>query len=244
MYVEKSFQKVLAIIVVFLFNHSDSLGSCDGFDRVWNAQLIESEIKAAENFLRSIDTENTVVVYGSARFSPGHPMYEEAKKLGRLLAELGLGVATGGGPGVMRAANEGALEAGGRSYAVSILIPHEIAQNNAVQNRIIFSQYFIRREALRRAGRDRVIFEGGLGTMDELTDVLVLAQNGFSDREPVPILMPRLQQSLDLLGARLSQTGMISPNDLSLLRPVATAEEALAVILENRARRSAPALAR
>jgi len=172
-----------------------------------------------------------VSVFGSARFGPGHPAYEKGYRLGRALAEAGFGVVTGGGPGVMEAVNKGAFEAGGVSVGLNIQLPHEQHPNPYQTHSLSFRYFFVRKVMFVRYAVGFVVLPGGFGTLDELTEVLVLIQTEKVHRFPVIALDPDYWSGLKAWIVRtLLQEGAISPGDEELLELLATPEEAVARI--------------
>jgi hypothetical protein len=129
-----------------------------------------------------------VTVFGSARFPDGHPYYELARQVGRRLAERGFTVMTGGGPGVMEAANRGAKEAGGRSVGCNILLPKEQKPNDYLDCWVDFEHFFVRKLMLIKYSYAFVVLPGGFGTLDELFEVLTLIQTGKLDDFPVALM--------------------------------------------------------
>ncbi|WP_202973863.1 TIGR00730 family Rossman fold protein [Fimbriiglobus ruber] len=129
-----------------------------------------------------------VTVFGSARFPEGHPYYELARAVGRLLANRGFTVMTGGGPGIMEAANRGAKEAGGRSIGCNIVLPHEQKPNPYVDCSIDFEYFFVRKLMLTKYSYAFIVMPGGFGTMDELFEVLTLIQTGKLADFPVALM--------------------------------------------------------
>ncbi len=178
-----------------------------------------------------------VSVFGSARFGEGHPAYQMAYELGRRLVEAGYGVVTGGGPGVMEAANRGAFEAGGVSVGLNIQLPHEQKPNPYQTHALSFRYFFVRKVMFVRYAHGFVILPGGYGTLDELTEVLVLIQTEKVHRFPVIALDRAYWQGLKgwIEGVLLAQ-GAISPEDVELLELADRPEEAVARIREYGAR--------
>ena len=129
-----------------------------------------------------------VTVFGSARFPEDHPYYQLARELGAKLARAGFTVMTGGGPGIMEAANRGAKEAGGRSVGCNIILPHEQAHNDYLDLWVDFEHFFVRKLMLIKYSYAFVVLPGGFGTMDELFEVLTLVQTGKLEDFPVALM--------------------------------------------------------
>ncbi len=149
----------------------------------WRTLRIQAEF--VEGFDALADIGPAVTVFGSARAAEGDPVYEQARELGRLLAEVGLAVITGGGPGVMAAANRGCFEAGGFSVGCNIELPHEQWLNPWVDLGVEFRYFFVRKTMFVKYAEGFVIFPGGFGTMDELFESLTLIQTGKIKHFPV-----------------------------------------------------------
>lgn len=126
-----------------------------------------------------------VTIYGSARIKENTKYYNAARELGKLLANNGHAVITGGGPGIMEAANRGAFEYGGRSIGLNITLPDEQDTNPYLTDTLEFRYFFARRVMLTMSSKTYVFFPGGFGTMDELTEILVLMQEGKMPRMPI-----------------------------------------------------------
>jgi hypothetical protein len=129
-----------------------------------------------------------VTVFGSARFGEHHPYYETARLVGRYLAESGFTVMTGGGPGIMEAANRGARDVGGRSLGCNIILPQEQKPNAYVDTWIDFEHFFVRKLMLIKYSYAFVCLPGGFGTLDELFEVLTLIQTGKVEDFPVALM--------------------------------------------------------
>ena len=130
---------------------------------------------------------NCVSVFGSARAEPGSPLYRDAESLGRLLVEHGYGVITGGGPGLMEAANKGANEAGGASIGLRIHLPFEQGCNPYVKTRLDFHYFFVRKLMFVKYAQAYVVMPGGTGTLDEFSEAFVLSQT--KRIRPFPIVL-------------------------------------------------------
>jgi uncharacterized protein (TIGR00730 family) len=182
----------------------------------WRALRILSEF--VEGFDTLADLPPAVSVFGSARSKPDSPECEMAEALGAALARAGYAVITGGGPGVMEAANRGAAEAGGMSVGLGIELPFEQGLNEWVDVGIDFRYFFARKTMFVKYAQAFVVLPGGFGTMDELFEALTLVQTRKVTRFPV-ILMGRAywQGLLDWLTATMRADGKIGPDDLDLL---------------------------
>lgn len=140
----------------------------------WRMFKILSEF--VEGFENLSDIEPAVSVFGSARVKEDHNDYRKARLMGKMLADNGITVLTGGGPGVMEAANRGATEAGGQSIGVNIELPFEQKPNPYAKKIITFNYFFVRKVMLVKYASAFVIFPGGFGTMDELFEAMTLIQ--------------------------------------------------------------------
>jgi uncharacterized protein (TIGR00730 family) len=159
-----------------------------------------------------------VTIFGSARIGHADPMYEAARRAGRVCAEAGFAVITGGGPGVMEAANRGAHEAGGVSVGFNIELPHEQAPNPYVDISLTFDHFYARKVMLVKAAEGFLLFPGGFGTLDELFESLTLEQTNKVLDFPVSLVGERYWQGLlDWIAAEPLRRGMISPEDERLL---------------------------
>ena len=152
----------------------------------WRTLRVMAEMVNALDEMNSIKV-NCISIFGSARSKPESDEYMAAEKLARLLVEAGFGVITGGGPGVMEAANKGATEAGGASIGLHIKLPFEQNCNQYVKTRCNFRYFFIRKFIFVKYARAYVVMPGGMGTIDELSEAFVLAQTGRS--KPFPIIL-------------------------------------------------------
>lgn len=158
-----------------------------------------------------------ITVFGSARFREGHPYYESAREMGRLLAEAGFTTMTGGGPGIMEAANRGAYESGGRSIGCNIQLPAEQRPNPYMHRWVTFRHFFVRKVLLLKYSYGFAVFPGGFGTMDELFETVTLVQTGTIHDFPIAIIGRQYYQPLhDLLQAMVRE-GTIRAEDVDRL---------------------------
>src|SRR5437016_6498996 len=160
-----------------------------------------------------------VTCFGSARVDRDDPLYRSAYDVGASLARRGVAVITGGGPGLMEAANRGCLEAGGLSVGCNIELPNEQSLNDYVEVGIEFRHFFVRKMMFVRYARGFVIFPGGFGTLDELFESLSLAQTGKIDHFPVVLFGRRYWRGMiDWLRSNAVAQGMLSAEDLALIK--------------------------
>ncbi len=174
-----------------------------------------------------------VTVFGSARIKPQSPHYKAAVQLGRLLARNNYAVITGGGPGIMEAANKGAHEAKGISVGLNIHLPAEQRVNPYVNRPFEFRYFFIRKVCFVKYASAFVLFPGGFGTMDELFEALTLIQTNRIEKFPV-ILMGTKHWAgvIEWLQKRIAATGLVGPQDLELFRLTDSPKEAVEIIAD------------
>ena len=177
--------------------------------------LVERELRQGFEALAGLGP--AVCVFGSARTPESDPLYAEAYELGRAIGEAGFAVITGGGPGLMEAANRGAQEAGVTSVGLNILLPHEQAMNPYCDIGLTFEYFFTRKLMFVRYSRSIVALPGGYGTLDELFEVMTLIQTGEAVDHPV-VLVGRDYWSglLDWVRAELLEPGRISAADFEI----------------------------
>ena len=168
-----------------------------------------------------------VTVFGSARFDEGHPYYDLARKVGSRLAGLGFTIITGGGPGLMEAANRGAKEAGGRSLGCNISLPKEQAPNRYLDKWVEFHYFFIRKLMLAKYSYAFVAMPGGFGTADEFFEIATLLQTGKIEHFPM-VLMGKSYWAplMDLFRRSMLKQGAIDAKDLKLILLTDSPEEA------------------
>lgn len=197
----------------------------------WRVLRIQGEFVAGINALAEVGA--AVSVFGSARFAADHPMSEAARRLGGLLAHAGFAVITGGGPGVMQAANQGAYEAGGLSIGCNIELPFEQVANPYTNLAVNFRYFFVRKTMFVKFSSGFVIFPGGFGTLDELFEALTLVQTRKVSRFPI-ILYDRSywRGLLDWVAQTQLSQGTIAPEDLDLLVLTDSVEETRDILVD------------
>ncbi len=190
----------------------------------WRMFRIIGEL--VEGFDRLSGVEPAVSIYGSARVEPGEELYKKTEEIARLLGEAGFAVITGGGPGIMEAANKGASEAGVKSVGVNIELPEEQMPNTYSNISLSLRHFFVRKVLLVKYATAFIIMPGGLGTLDELTEVLTLMQT--HKIKPFPVLLygsSYWNGFLDWLRNCTLDNNYISKEDLHLVRVYDDTEE-------------------
>jgi uncharacterized protein (TIGR00730 family) len=174
-----------------------------------------------------------VTVFGSARFDATHPYYALGEEVGARLAEIGITVMTGGGPGLMEAANRGARRAGGRSLGCNIQLPQEQQPNPYLDRMVEFRYFFVRKLMLVKYSYAFVALPGGFGTLDEIFETLVLIQTGKMKRFPLILLGAEFWRPLvSVLRERLLPAGTIDTADVDLITLTDSPAEAVAIVRE------------
>jgi hypothetical protein len=169
-----------------------------------------------------------VTVFGSARFKEGHPYYEMGRKIGAKIAtELGMTVMTGGGPGIMEAANRGAREVGGNSVGCNVVLPHEQKANPYLDKFVTIEYFFVRKVLLAKYSYGFVILPGGFGTMDEFFEMLTLIQTKKVINFPMVIMGVDYYQPMRNYMEWMAEQGTIAREDMNLLLFTDDPEEAV-----------------
>ena len=158
-----------------------------------------------------------ITVFGSARFKPDHPYYAAAKEFGNRIAGMGFTTMTGGGPGIMEAANKGAYEYGGKSVGCNIRLPFEQIPNKYVNTTITFEHFFIRKVMLIKYSYAFIIMPGGFGTMDEFFETLTLVQTRTIANFPIVLYGKEYYRPLKEMLHYMAEQGTIAKEDLSLV---------------------------
>ncbi len=202
----------------------------------WRVMRIMGEF--VWGFDNLFDVHEGVTIFGSARTKEDDPFYQRAVELGALLAENGIPVITGGGPGIMEAGNKGATEAGGLSIGCNIELPFE-QRGNAYANRpLYFKFFFVRKTMFVKYSTAFVVFPGGYGTLDELFEALTLIQTGKVSNFPVILFGKTYWQGLvDWLQNTVAKVGNIHAADLKLFHVTDDPGEAVRIVLEARAKK-------
>jgi uncharacterized protein (TIGR00730 family) len=196
------------------FTHSDP----------WRVLRIQGEFVHGINSLAEVGA--AVAVFGSARFGSESPLYAAARELGAKLAQAGFGVITGGGPGLMEAANRGAREAGGVSIGCNIELPFEQESNPYATVSINFRYFFVRKTMFVKYSNGFAIFPGGFGTLDELFEALTLVQTRKIKRFPIVLYDTSYWKGLlEWVEKTQAASGAISPDDLKLVKVTDSVDE-------------------
>jgi uncharacterized protein (TIGR00730 family) len=202
-------------------------------------EQIAEEFRAGFAEVDKIDRP-AAALFGSARIREDHPAYVAARETGRLFGERGWAVVTGGGGGVMEAANRGAQEGGGLSVGFNIELPHEQRPNDYLDIAYTFKHFYARKVCFVKPSEGFVIFPGGFGTLDEFFEALTLIQTGKVLHFPVVLFgSDYWQDLLDWIGDELLRERMISPDDVRLLHVTDDSEDAVQLVVECYDRRCA-----
>jgi hypothetical protein len=191
---------------------------------------IERSLKYANDLGRGLKMLRTfsqgVTIFGSARIQEDSKYYQMARKLGQLCAENGHSVVTGGGPGIMEAANRGAFEYGGRSVGLNITLDHEQFPNPYLTDTMEFHYFFARKVMLVMASKAYAFFPGGFGTVDELSEVVLLMQEDKMPKMPVFLIGKKYWRPFyQFWEKRMLTEGLINRRDLSLVKITDTVED-------------------
>lgn len=168
-----------------------------------------------------------VTVFGSARFKEDHPYYQQAREVGAELTKIGFTVMTGGGPGIMEAANRGAKEAGGRSVGCNIVLPMEQSHNPYLDKWVNINYFFVRKVLLSKYSYAFVVMPGGMGTLDEFFEAITLIQTCKMKKFPVVLLGKEFHRKLYEHFEFMAKEGTISQEDLDLFLFTDSVEEAM-----------------
>jgi uncharacterized protein (TIGR00730 family) len=195
----------------------------------WRMFRIIGEL--VEGFDELAGIEPAITIYGAARLKAGDKLYAQTQEIARRLGELGFNIITGGGPGIMEAGNKGALEAGVASIGLNIELPEEQALNPYTTKSIVFHHFFVRKVMLVKYATAFVMMPGGLGTLDELSEVLTLMQTHKIKPFPVVLFDSKYWKGfLEWLHSQTLARGFVSEGDFDLLRVCDTPDEAIQTV--------------
>lgn len=194
----------------------------------WRVLRIQAEF--VDGFGALAEVGPAVAVFGSARTKRDDPRYHAAREVGRQLAAAGIATITGGGPGIMEAANRGAAEHGGVSIGLGIELPFEEGLNRWVNLGMSFRYFFVRKTMFVKYSQGAIVFPGGFGTLDELFELLTLVQTHKVKRTPVVLMGCAYWRGLfDWIEGTVQEEGMISALDPDLVHITDSVDEAIAI---------------
>ena len=197
----------------------------------WRVLGIMAEFAAATERLRGL--RPAVSLFGSSRVAPGHPYYAKTEKIARLLSDAGFTVISGGGPGLMEAANRGAFAGRSPSIGLNIVLPHEKGGNEFQDVSFDFRYFFARKMMFVRWASAYVVMPGGFGTLDELSECLTLVQTGKSRRIPIILVGGEFWRGLlDWMRDKLVGESMADPPDLDLMKVIEEPEAIVEAIFD------------
>jgi uncharacterized protein (TIGR00730 family) len=168
-----------------------------------------------------------ITVFGSARFTEEHPYYQLARDMGAAIAKLGFTVMTGGGPGIMEAANRGAKDVNGRSVGCNIELPFEQSHNPYLDKWVTMKYFFVRKVLLLKYSYGFIIMPGGFGTMDEMFESLTLIQTGKVKNFPIVVMGKEFWEPMQPFLQQMVKVGTISPEDMDLMLFTDSVDEAI-----------------
>jgi uncharacterized protein (TIGR00730 family) len=205
---------------------------------VWNSKEAWRVFGIMSEFVSATDRLNViqpaVSIFGSARTKPDHPYYKKSEEIARQLSDAGFSVISGGGPGIMEAANKGAFYGKSPSVGLNIQLPHE-QHNNLYQDiSQTFHHFFVRKVMFVKFASAYVVMPGGFGTLDELMEALTLVQTGKTRRIPIILVGKEFWRGmLDWFQQTLIAEGMINPQDMELIQVIDNAEEIVSAIFNH-----------
>lgn len=198
----------------------------------WKIFQIMAEF--VEGFERLAHIKPSVSIFGSARTPSDHPHYKLAEDIARALSDSGFSVVSGGGPGIMEAANKGAFAGRSPSIGLNILLPHEQAGNTYQDIELNFRHFFSRKVMFVKYASAYVVLPGGFGTLDELAEILTLVQTGKSRRIPIILVhRPFWEGLVDWLKQVMVEEGTIAPEDMGLFKLLDTPQEVVDAIFDH-----------
>jgi uncharacterized protein (TIGR00730 family) len=213
----------------------------DERDFLINARTPENELERLKRittefengFRKLFEIGPAVTIFGSARYKEGHPYYEMTRELGRQLVKAGFAVLTGGGPGLMEAANRGAFEAGGKSYGLNIILPHEQGANPYVTDSVEFRYFFIRKVMLVKYSCAFIIMPGGLGTLDEMYEAATLIQCKKIGPFPLILMNKKFWKNVLRMTRHQVKEGAVGEDEIGFALRLDSPEEAVEAILKS-----------
>lgn len=198
----------------------------------WKIFQIMAEF--VEGFERLAQIKPSVSIFGSARTAPDHPYYKLAEDIARALSDAGFSVVSGGGPGIMEAANKGAFAGSSPSIGLNIMLPHEQSGNEYQDIGLNFRHFFSRKVMFVKYASAYVVLPGGFGTLDELAEILTLVQTGKTRRIPIILVhRPFWDGLIDWLAKTLVDEGTIDPEDLDLFKVLDKPREVVDAIFDH-----------
>jgi len=198
----------------------------------WKIFQIMAEF--VEGFERLVQIRPSVSIFGSARTEPDHPYYLKTVEIARELSDAGFSVISGGGPGIMEAANKGAYEGKSPSIGLNIQLPHEQSGNPYQDISLTFRHFFSRKVMFVKYAAAYVVMPGGFGTLDELAEILTLVQTGKTRRIPIILVYKDFWCGLlDWLKNTMAVEGTINPEDLNLIQIIDDPKEILDAIFSH-----------
>jgi uncharacterized protein (TIGR00730 family) len=198
----------------------------------WQAFEIMAEFVSATERLKEITP--AVSIFGSARTKPGTPYYELTEKIARMLSDAGFSVITGGGPGIMEAANKGAFDGASPSVGLNIELPHEQHNNPYQDVSQNFKHFFMRKVMFVKNASAYVVLPGGFGTLDELMECITLVQTGKTLNMPIILVCSEFWAGLvDWIKTTLVNEEMIAPQDVDLIQIIDEPENIVAAIFKH-----------
>jgi len=206
-------------------------GGYDSGEEAWRLMGIMAEFATATEKLRHLGP--AVSIFGSARLPPEHPYYRKTEIIARQLSDAGFAVISGGGPGIMEAANRGALPGRSPAVGLNITLPHEQRSNDYQEISLDFRHFFVRKMMFVRCASAYVVLPGGFGTLDELTESMTLVQTGKARSIPIILVGGEFWRGwLDWMRGPMVEWGMISREELEILQIIEEPEDIVRAIFD------------
>ncbi|MEO6684017.1 MAG: TIGR00730 family Rossman fold protein [Ginsengibacter sp.] len=214
--------------------HSQEINFLEGPQSRWNdfKYILSVFFQFIKGFRALHFVGPCVTIFGSARFKEDHPYYKQARELSGRIAQLGFTIMTGGGPGIMEAANRGAKDVGGKSVGCNIVLPHEQHHNPYLDKWVNIKYFFIRKVLLLKYSYAFVVMPGGFGTLDEFYEALTLVQTKKIQMFPIIIFDKEFYENILKHNEIMKQAGTISVNDKSLYLVTDSIDETIEYIKE------------